>query len=77
MRPPIDWPQDEPTAEVTKVGRWKWRVRIVHGIMQYGPDGYGWHVFGRQRAERKARRELAHYLAQQIPESFTVVNGRA
>jgi hypothetical protein len=55
----------DPEVVIQQAGRWTWRVYIRHGIIQYGPDGYGWHVFGQQRAERKARRELDRYLERQ------------
>lgn len=55
----------EPYAEVTQSGRHSWAVRIFDGLMQYGPNGGPWIVFGgRQRAERKARRELDRYRRQ-------------
>lgn len=64
---------ESPYATVTKVGRWSWRIVIIDGISTCGPDGGGWHVLGRERAERKARRELDRYLARRgAPESFTV-----
>lgn len=52
----------EAHAEIRQVGRWTYRVSIHDGCLVYGPDGYGWRVWGRRRAERKARRELAQYL---------------
>lgn len=61
--PPVDIGDPcGPHAEVTRLGRWWWRVAIHDGLMVYGPGGWGWRVFGRDRAERKARRELRRYL---------------
>jgi hypothetical protein len=53
---------EPPRAEIEQVGRWIYRIAIIHGMMSYGPDGYGWHRLGRKHAESKARRELARYL---------------
>lgn len=63
---PASYPvSDKAVAEVRKVGRWTYRVAITHGILQWGGwEGYGWHVWGRRRADRKATRELAAYLRQ-------------
>jgi hypothetical protein len=57
--------RDQPHAEVQRVGRWTYRVSVVHGLTCYGPGGSGWHVLGRRRAERKAARVLARYLRDQ------------
>lgn len=47
-----------PQATVTQVGRWRYRVDLVHGMLsEY--SGYWW---GRQRAERAAQRKLARYV---------------
>jgi len=53
---------DDPHAEIIQTGRWWHLVRIIDGLTQYGPDGYGWHRFGRRMAERCARVQLARYL---------------
>lgn len=54
---------DKPYAEIKPVGRWTYRVSVMHGLLSYGPnDGYGWLVFGRARAERKAAKVLVRYL---------------
>lgn len=60
---------DEPRAEVQQIGRWTYRVSVIHGICSWGPDGYGWHVLGRRRAARKARKALARYLRQEVRRS--------
>jgi len=52
----------EPHAEIRQIGRWTYLVVVRHGCMAYGPGGYGWHVWGRGRAGRKAGRVLAAYL---------------
>lgn len=59
--PPWEEAVEPPHAIVEQSGRWIYRIYITDGLMQYGPNGYGWHRLGRQRAERKARRELARY----------------
>lgn len=69
-KPPIDHTELPPEVVVERRGRWVHlvyiRTRTVGGLaMRYGPDGYGWHVFGRRRAERKARRVLRRYIAAQ------------
>lgn len=53
---------DQPYAEVEQVGRWTYRVKVRDGMLTWGPDGHGWHVFGRRRAHRKAERVLRRYL---------------
>jgi hypothetical protein len=47
-----------PEARVERVGRWTYSVSITHGVMS---RGY-WNAWGRDRAERKARRKLASYV---------------
>ncbi len=73
MRPPLDLDESGPVAEVTRRGRWTYDVLIRHGLMVCGPGGYPWHVFGRERAARKGRRELARYLAEQTAKRDTLV----
>lgn len=53
---------EPPEAKVERLGRWWYRVYVTHGLMQYGPAGYGWHVFGERRALTKARRVLRKYI---------------
>jgi hypothetical protein len=50
-----------PEAKVERHGRWWFRVYVSHGLMQWGPGGYGWLVFGERRAYAKARRVLRKY----------------
>ncbi len=64
-RVPPPWDPGVPVAEIEQAGRWIYRVVIIHGMMSYGPDGYGWFRPGRGWAERKGRRELARYLRKQ------------
>lgn len=52
---------DEPYVEIRQHGRWTYYVTVHDGITQWGPDGGGWIVLGRARAESKARRALAAY----------------
>jgi hypothetical protein len=63
--PPRDPPPrntEPPYATVRKTGRWRWAVIIRHGMIQHGPDGGPWTVHGtRNRAMRKAHRELERY----------------
>lgn len=66
-----------PRARVTRLGRWRWRVVILHGLAEYGPGMsgvvLGWHRSSRARATRKAQRELERYLARnRRDESFEV-----
>jgi hypothetical protein len=49
-------------AVIRQIGRWTYLVYVRHGICTYGLGGYGWRVFGRKRAARKARRALADYV---------------
>jgi hypothetical protein len=69
----------EPYAVIEEVGtswfgRRRWLVYIRHGVIQYGPDGYGWHVVGtRERAEAKARLYLARYRERMAPRPQTVI----
>ena len=52
----------EPEVHIGQHGRWSYVVSIHHGLMRLGPYyGYGWVRWGRSRAERKGRRELAKY----------------
>jgi len=60
-------------AVITQHGRWSWRVYIRHGISISAPGGYGWIVFGRRRAERKAARELARYVQERQRKATTHV----
>lgn len=55
----------QPRAEIRQIGRWTYRVSVHHGVTVWGPNGCCWHVYGRRRAERKARRVLASYLRMQ------------
>ena len=67
MRPPPPPLDDEPPrAEIEQTGRWTYRVLVIHGLMGYGPDGYGWLRLGRRWAEAKARRELARYVRNEV-----------
>jgi hypothetical protein len=43
------------------LGLGRYRVAVVDGATIYGPDGYGWVVWGRKRAIRRAVRELVAY----------------
>ncbi len=70
-KPLID-PDEPPTARVTRVGRWRYRIEINHGGLAYGPDGYGWHRLGHGRAMRKANRELARYLRREEREANAI-----
>ncbi len=72
------WPDgDQPRAEVQRLGRWSYRVSVQHGLLCYGPGGYGWHVLGRQRAERKGARALARYLRDEARRADTKIIGEA
>lgn len=71
---PLSAPVGEPVAVIERAGRWTYRVYVQHDICRWGPDGYGWHVFGRKHAERKARKVLAKYLAQQEPERWEITS---
>lgn len=67
-RDPLD-PDAPPIGRVepagTFLGRPRWRVYVAHGLLSWGPDGYGWFVTGsRAKAEAKARRVLERYLRQ-------------
>lgn len=57
--------QDPARAVIERIGRWTYAVHVECGISRYGPiDGQGnWNVFGRRRAERKARKVLRQYLS--------------
>jgi hypothetical protein len=60
VRPPPE--RGEPYAEVERLGRWTWAVRVHHGITTWGPNGGPFIVHGsRERADRHARRKLAAY----------------
>ena len=58
------------TATVTRVGRWSYRVGVAH--VAFGDEI--WTVFGRARAERKARRILARraLYEQRLTDTWTV-----
>jgi hypothetical protein len=53
--------EGEPYAEVERIGRWRYKVSVHHGVMRWGPDGLFWLVLGEKRAHRVARRKLAAY----------------
>lgn len=56
----------QPHAEVEQIGRWTWAVRVVHGIVVWGPGGGPFVVRGGPaRAERVAARLLARYEEQE------------
>ncbi|WKW87120.1 hypothetical protein SEA_NICOLE72_83 [Microbacterium phage Nicole72] len=62
--PPVRDPREEepPHAEVEQTGWCSWSIRIMHGWMQWGPDGMPFtHVGTRKSAEARARRLLARY----------------
>ncbi|QDH93296.1 hypothetical protein QC999_gp54 [Microbacterium phage Cressida] len=62
--PPIRDPREEepPHAEVEKSSWCGWSIRILHGWMQWGPDGMPFtHIGTRRSAEARARRLLARY----------------
>ncbi len=63
---------EQPHAEITRAGRWTYRIRIVHGIGTYAPVG-GWHILGRQRAEKRAAELLAQYRQDRDDKIVTVV----
>ncbi len=65
-KPPPDRVREEPYAEITQVGRWRYRIEIHHDLMVLTPPS---HRYGRQRAERCARRQLARYVRQQQRET--------
>ena len=56
---------EAPCAEIEQTGRWTYTVTVHHGMIQWGPNGAGWIVFGRKWAERKARKVLRQYLQRQ------------
>lgn len=62
--PPLrDSREDEPPyAEVEQESWCSWSIRILHGWMQWGPDGMPFtHIGTRRGAEARARRLLARY----------------
>ena len=67
LGPPTAPPRPAPAVpDLIGVKGWylglnRYRVAIVDGPTIYGPDGYGWVVWGRKRAIRRALRELAAY----------------
>lgn len=50
----------EATVVRTRLGFYD--VHITHGVMQFGPEGGPFVVWGRKRAERKAIKELYDYV---------------
>lgn len=64
LPPPIRDPREEepPYAEVERESWCSWSIRILHGWMQWGPDGMPFtHIGTRASAEARARRLLARY----------------
>jgi hypothetical protein len=61
-----------PAARIERVGRWRYSICITYGILQRGPEGGWWYRCGRASAERKARRELARFRAEQERETWTI-----
>ena len=66
-----------PRAVVERTGRWTYCVAVELDMTRWGLDGYGWVVFGRKRAERKARKVLARYHREQarFADRFEVSDG--
>ncbi len=60
---------DGPYAEITRVGRWTYSIRIVDGIGVYGD----WRILGRHRAGQEALRVLADYRRRNDPKDITIV----
>lgn len=54
--------EERPYAEVRRLGRFRYSVRLIHHIIQQGPGGDPWVKFGRERAYRKGRKELKKYM---------------
>ena len=63
---------EPPFAEVKQVGWFTYRIVIRDGLSTCGPGFMGvvlgWRVWGRKRADRKARKVLAKYRAEQTRE---------
>lgn len=62
--PPVRDSREEepPHAEVEQSSWCSWTIRILHGWMQWGPDGMPFtHLGTRKSAEARARRLLARY----------------
>lgn len=64
-------------VKIRRLGRWRWLVYVTDGVLPHGPDGYGWYVWGRRRAEQKAQRVLRRYLRNRDPEVYTVARDAA
>lgn len=58
---------EEPKAIYQQVSAHRWLVYINHGVMTYGPNGYGWFRHSEKSAKRKAEKELARYWAKKMP----------
>lgn len=59
---PIAAPEGSPKAHIRRVGRWSYEVWVTHGILQWGPNGAPWRVYGAKRAARSAFRHLRRYI---------------
>ncbi len=72
---PPGWLDDlpKPRAEITRTGRWTYRVVVKDRLTQWGPNGYGWTILGRRRAEKKAIRVLAKYRREQQREKDVTI----
>ena len=69
-RPPRILTYDgEPEATIQHTGRWTYWVSVTWGITAMGEHG-GWHVLGRKRAERSARRAMAKWKAERNRETW-------
>lgn len=50
-----------PYAEIRRIGRFRYSVKIIHHLIQQGPGGDPWIRFGRARAIKKGKKELKRY----------------
>lgn len=64
--------RNEPYAEVRQIGRWRYSIRIVDGIVVIEPDT-GWRRYGYKRAKHKAQVELSRYLTRETWRNSHVV----
>ena len=66
-RPERKLVDEDPYAELEQSGRWVWHIGICHGVMNWGPEGGRFLVWGnRKRAMKVAERLLAKYIRQEL-----------
>lgn len=60
-----------PHAKITNLTRGRYQVQLFRSVEHWNEDYY-WTIWGKDRAERKARIELAKFKIKLSPETWTI-----